>query len=85
MDEFLSFRKFLTPTLIQIIFWLSTAFFVIAGVFVLVSADAGADRLGGLFMVLFGPLIARIYSEILLLGFRIYDTVVEIRDQGRRQ
>ena len=37
---------------------------------------------GGLLYMVLGPILVRVYCELLILAFRIYDTLVEIRDQG---
>ena len=77
MNDFLSFRKFITPLFIQIIFWLFVIMVVIAG---LISMfQGGAAIFSGLIMIIVGPLFVRMYCELLILFFRIYDELVAIR------
>ena len=77
MNDFLAFRKFITPLFIQVIFWLFVIMIVIAG---LISMfQGGAAIFSGLLMIVVGPLIIRMYCELLILLFRIYDELVAIR------
>ena len=72
--EYLSFRRMITPVFIQVIFWIFAAIAVIGGLVVLVKSSV----LGGLALIIFGPLFARIYAEILIVIFRINDSVSAI-------
>lgn len=40
---------------------------------------AGPAILGLVWMVV-GPILVRVYCELLILGFRVYDVLVDIRD-----
>ena len=37
----------------------------------------------GLLQIVLGPIFVRIYCELLMLFFRIYETLTELRDDGR--
>jgi hypothetical protein len=77
MNEFLSFRKMITPIFIQVIFWL---FVVLAVISALVTMfQGGVNILFGLIFLVVGPFLARIYCELLIILFRIYDELVAIR------
>ena len=84
MNEFLSFRKMITPLLIQVIFWIGVGLCVIAGLIGIVRG-AGADFGGGtlvlegLLTLILGPLFVRIYCELLIVIFRIHEDLVAIR------
>lgn len=79
--EFLTFRRMVTPMIIQVIFWL--------GVLVcLLSAFMAMQRPGGnalyaLFVLCFGVVACRVGCELIILAFRIHDTLREIRDQRK--
>ena len=84
MNEFLSFRKMITPILIQVIFWIGVALCVIAGLIGIIGgarADfgGGTQVLEGLLTLLLGPLFVRIYCELLIVIFRIHEELVAIR------
>ena len=92
--DFLVFRKMITPIIIQIIFWMAVAFSLIFGLvsilMVLVASPHvdGLITLGGLFgsvlWMIVGPVIARVYCEILILFFRMNDTLTEIKNNTDR-
>jgi hypothetical protein len=86
MDEFLKFRKMLTPLIIQIIFWIGVALCVIFGLIMIVAGagsqfGGGAQVLMGLLTIILGPVIVRIYCELLIVIFRINDTLTDIKRQ----
>ncbi len=86
MSEFLSFRKMITPLIAEVLFWVGVGACVIVGI---VSIVAGASRtygggwlvVRGILFILIGPLLIRIYCEVLLVFFRILDVVQEVRDR----
>lgn len=75
MNDFLSFRRMVTPLFIQAIFWLFAIALVIAGLITMFQNSFFA----GLVILVVGPLMARIYCELLIILFRIYDELVAIR------
>jgi len=83
-SEFISFRKMITPTIIQIVFWIGVVGSVLAGLFSIVSGlsafGGGAAVLTGLVMIIVGPVAVRVYCELIILAFRSYETLVQIRD-----
>ncbi len=74
MREYLTFRRMITPIFIQVIFWIAVAAIVIVGLVQL--AD---EPVAGILIILLGPLVVRIYAEILIVIFRINDNVAAIR------
>jgi hypothetical protein len=76
MEEFLSFRKMITPLIIQIIFWIGAAVSVILGLGIMFH---GTFILGLMYVIL-GPLMVRIYCELIILLFRIYDVLNDIKN-----
>ena len=50
----------------------------------LVWANDGASRVGGLLLLIFGPIVARIYAEILIIFFRINDHLRAIQHNTQR-
>ena len=79
MNDFLSFRKMITPVFIQVIFWIAVVMCAIAALMSMISVGGFAGVLGGLLMLIIGPFVARIYCELLIIMFRIYDELVAIR------
>lgn len=85
MNDFLSFRKMITPVIIQIIFWIGVVGFIVLG-FVMIGIGAslpwggGTSILSGIACILLGPIGVRIYCEILILFFRMNETLTEIKN-----
>jgi hypothetical protein len=87
--EFLLFRRMIAPFIIQLIFWIGTVlmFFgglIIAGISLIRIGDQAAaailGTLSGLAYMVFGPIALRVYCEILIVFFRMYETMREVRD-----
>lgn len=83
MKNFLAFRTMVTPVIIQVIFWVGVGFCIIAGIiFIGIGAhqfDGGPNILKGVLVLVLGPLAVRIYCEILIIFFRINETLTEIK------
>ncbi len=79
MDDFISFRRMLTPTVIQLLFWLGVAACVIGG-FVMLARGA---VLMGIIYIILGPIAVRVYCELLIVIFRINDTLTDILHASR--
>ena len=83
MEEFLSFRKMITPIIIQIVFWIGVAVSVIFGLGIMFQGTFVTFILGLMYVVL-GPLTVRIYCELIILLFRIYDVLNDIKKNTNR-
>ena len=83
MQEFFSFRKMITPTIIRFIFWIGSGLMVIGGLVALFSNlgryGSAASAIGGLLTIFIGPVVVRIACEQVILFFRINETLSEIR------
>ena len=85
IDDFLKFRKMITPVIIQILFWIGVAGTVIAALMTMATSfgrygSGFAGFLGGLLMLVIGPVVVRIYCELLILMFRMNETLTEIKN-----
>lgn len=86
MEEYLSFRKMITPVIIKVLFWVGVAGSVIAGLVTIASSFQArglgvlAGFFGGLLVMVLGTVIWRVYCELLILFFRMNETLTEIRD-----
>ena len=86
MGEYLAFRKFVTPFVIRVVFWLLALLIVGGGfMFAALSAMSGGTQgvlagVGAVFIgVPFYLLMVRIYCELILLMFNIYDRLGDIK------
>ncbi|HVZ93484.1 MAG TPA: DUF4282 domain-containing protein [Phycisphaerales bacterium] len=85
MEEFLRFKRFITPLFIHVLFWIGTIASVISGAVMLVTAIAGPRgqpglALAGVLYIVLGPIVARLYCELLMVVFSIHDAVRDIRN-----
>lgn len=82
MADFFAFRWMLTPVLIQIMFVLGSLAAIAAG-FVAIGNGAVHHHSGrvaaGVALVLLGPIVVRLYAEVLIVVFRINDSLTDIR------
>ena len=69
-----------TPILIQVVYWIVTVVVIVGGLVVLVAAPEGTERALGLAVLVLGPLVVRVYAEVLLVVFRINETLTDIRN-----
>jgi hypothetical protein len=79
MDEYLTFRRLITPSLVQLVFWLGLVFIVIIGLGTMFTWSFWQ----GLAILVLGPLVLRIYCEIVIVLFRINNTLTDILDHQR--
>lgn len=82
MRDFFAFRTMITPVIIQILFWVGVALCLLFGfgLMALGYQVYGSNApVWGLVMIILGPVVVRIYCEILIIFFRINDTLTEIK------
>ncbi|MFW6011122.1 MAG: DUF4282 domain-containing protein [Desulfosalsimonas sp.] len=88
LGGFWTFRKMITPVLIQIFFWIGVIACIITGIINL--GEAYHEYSGrwnelqviiGLGFIILGPLFLRIYCEFMILFFRMNETLTEIKDR----
>ena len=82
MADFLAFRRFATPVLIQIAFWIGTLIFVVWGGSIIAAATSRwntneAMVWAGIAVIILGPTLLRIAGELVLVIFRIHDRLAE--------
>ena len=76
MWDFLCFRRMLTPIIIQFIFWVSVGYCLFVGIYDLTRYN---NIIQALEILIGGPIIARIITEILMLFFSINENLTDIR------
>lgn len=87
MDRFLKFEKMITPIIIQVLFWIGVAVCVIAGIIQIVSGintpygGGGSVVFMGILLLLLGPILVRVWCEIMLVLFSIHDTLLHIKNK----
>ena len=81
MEEYLSFRKMITPVIIQILFWLGVLTVVISSFGSMFMIGGFVGFLTGLFGLVLGVVMVRVYCELIMVAFRMLDVLQEIRDK----
>lgn len=88
----LNFDKMITPVIIKILFYIGIIVSVIAGIVALFSGiiasfqqggvgSAIGGLIGGPLIVVVGILLARVYSELLIVVFEIHQNLVAIKNK----
>lgn len=91
LQDFLNFKRMVTPVIIKILFWIGVGISVLiglgsmlGGVITGISEGSFGAVIGGLIsgplIIVLGLLSVRIYSELLILVFQINDTLTDIKD-----
>lgn len=93
--DFFSFERMITPVIIKVLFWIGLIGSGIAGIVSFFSLLLGGIARGGFGQILggfllgliaavvsfaLGALVTRIYSELLILFFRINETLTDIKN-----
>ncbi|MGJ7556239.1 DUF4282 domain-containing protein [Variovorax sp. GB1R11] len=77
MQDLLGFDKMVTPIIIRILYFLG-----LLGVLVMTVVSLFQGRiLMAIGVLVFGAIMVRVYSELLILLFRIHDNLVSINQQ----
>ncbi len=87
MSDFMAFRWMLTPVLIQVMFVVGSLAAIAAGL-VVVGHGAAHHHSGqvgaGIALVLLGPIAVRLYAELLIVVFRINDSLSDLLSLAAR-
>jgi len=67
MSDFLSYKYMITPGILKILSYIAMVGCVIAGIF-----TAFVEPMSGIAMIILGPIVARIYTELMLVIFEIH-------------
>lgn len=75
MLNFLCFRKMLMPAIIQIVFWLLSLLCIAAGIYIIIVRH---NIPYGIAIAIVSPLVIRLGCEMIMVFFRIYQTLLNI-------
>ncbi len=85
MNDFLAFKKMITPIAIQILFWIGVGVCVIMGITMIAAASPfgrATAVVSGLIVLFVGPIAIRVACELIVVVFGIYDRLKEITNFG---
>lgn len=75
MWNYLCFRKMLMPFIVQFVFWTLSALCIAAGIYIIIVRH---NIIYGIAIALVSPLVIRLGCEIIMVFFRIYQTLQNI-------
>lgn len=84
LKKFILFDKFITPSIVQILFWIAVGITLIVGFFALLAGTFQGEFSLFFSTLIFVPLtivVIRIYMELILLFFKIYEKLQSIDEQ----
>ena len=84
MKDFLHFNRMITGDIIKYVFWALTGIFALIGIFTFLTALVAGEfggALVGLIITILGPVLIRIYCELMIILFKIHETLVEIKNK----
>jgi hypothetical protein len=85
VGDFLRFETMITPILIQFLFWLAVIASVIVGIGIMALGSGEVLAVAmGLALIILGPIVIRIWAEILMVIFRINDHLRQIMHNTQR-
>ena len=76
--DFFFIDKMIAPKIITVLYWFSVAACVVSGFMMLFNGNAAQ----GLVIIIIGPVAARLYSELLIVIFKIYEKLSKIADKA---
>ncbi len=85
LKDLLTFRKMLTPLIIQVLFWIGVTAAILSGLGAIVAGfnapfGGGAIVFGGLVQIVLGPILIRVFCELAIVFFTINDTLTDIKN-----
>ena len=84
MGGYLSFDKMITPIFIKVAFWLGIIGSILGGIGLIISGIASSNLgfiqiIAGLLVFIIGPLIVRVYCELLIILFKIHESMHDVK------
>jgi hypothetical protein len=76
MKELLNYQYMITPGILKVLSYFAMVGCVIAGIFTLF-----VEPISGIGMIVLGPIVARIYTELLLVIFEIHGELKKLNNK----
>ena len=85
VKKFMYFDEMLTPKIIQLVFWVLSVLVILAGLIAIIgsfSYGGGLALLTGLLTMILGPIGIRIWCELMIVIFKIHESLQVIRERN---
>lgn len=79
--KLLTFDDMITPSIIKIIYYIGVVGAVLGGIGMVFQG--GTSTFIGLVWIVLGPLMVRVYCELLIVMFKIYQCLKEMNERGK--
>jgi uncharacterized RDD family membrane protein YckC len=76
LRDVLFFDKMIVPRIIQVLYWILVVVVLLSGIVTMFQS-----ALAGLGLIILGPLFVRIYCELMIVAFKINESLQVIRDK----
>ena len=76
MKAFFNYEYMITPGILKILSYIAAVVVVIMGILALT-----ADAVTGISMILLGPIVIRIYAELMLIVFEVHKELKKISEK----
>ena len=76
MKAFFNYEYMITPGILKILSYVAAVVVFIMGIFAL-----GADAITGISMIVLGPIVVRIYAELMLIVFEVHKELKKISEK----
>ena len=76
MKAFFNYEYMITPGILKILSYIAAVVVVITGIFALT-----ADAVTGISMIVLGPIVIRIYAELMLIVFEVHKELKKISEK----
>ncbi|HET7117913.1 MAG TPA: DUF4282 domain-containing protein [Hanamia sp.] len=85
-SEFFSFRKMITLQVIQVVYFIIAGLITLGGIITLFSGNSlPGGFFTGLAILIFGNILWRIWGELIIIFFRINNTLSDIDDHTKTE
>lgn len=85
VNKFLFFDSMITPKIIQLIFWISAGLFILGSFGIMIAGGTFWTFLLALLVIILGPLLVRVWCEILIVKFKINENLQYLKDNLRQE
>jgi hypothetical protein len=85
-SKFFNFDKMITPAIIKVLFWIGMAIVVVIGLSgvaagIFTPYGGGRTALTGLLTLVVGPIVVRVYCELLIVIFKMHEALEKIANK----
>lgn len=90
LQSFLSFNKMITPSIITVIYYILLTAVILGGLFTIFAGlgapfGGGGMAFTGILVLFLGPVLVRVYCEILIVLFKIHGRLASVDETLKRE